>query len=155
MKDIFNKLVLESPAAVRDIKVGGFLISGKRIPLREMSIVYLCYYKQWIIYSITIIIIGLQLTALILDSPMGKICRITRVGPIRFSYFSIIFFQKKKRKIPLLALIWQMKTLMNTVVNFVEKEDTITMTSTTSNPIEEPEALIEPCMSSAKISLQK
>ena len=48
-----------------------------------------------------------------------------------------------------------MKTLMNAVVNIVENEDTIIMPSTTSNPIEEREALIEPCMSSPKICPQK
>ncbi|KAG2219351.1 hypothetical protein INT45_011259 [Circinella minor] len=51
MKDIFNKLVLESPSAIGEIKVGGFLMTG------------------------------LQLTAYILDSPAGKVCRITKAGP--------------------------------------------------------------------------
>ncbi|KAI9315691.1 hypothetical protein BX666DRAFT_1860697, partial [Dichotomocladium elegans] len=125
LKDMFLGLVTEVPALIRDIKVGGFLISA----IDNSS--------------------GLNLTAFILDSPAGKVCRVTKVGPYDFPTSPTEF---AKKFIPLLALIWQMRTLMATVVELVEGDDTIKMPSTSKSASPCP---IPRCMESPKILPRK
>ncbi|KAI9467535.1 hypothetical protein BDB00DRAFT_880541 [Zychaea mexicana] len=92
---------------------------------------------------------GLYLTAYIMDSPAGKACRITKVGPFEFPRSPTVF---AKKVIPLLALTWQMKTLMNAVVRIVEEDETIIMPSTDNC---QATPLILDCVSSPKLSPRK
>ncbi|KAI9321382.1 hypothetical protein BX666DRAFT_2118233 [Dichotomocladium elegans] len=70
---------------------------------------------------------GMQLTVYIMDSPAGAVCRVTKVGPYEFPRSEKQF---AKKMIPLLALVWQVRKIMENSADVVDMDTTIIMPST-------------------------
>ncbi|KAI9246234.1 hypothetical protein BDA99DRAFT_565568 [Phascolomyces articulosus] len=74
---------------------------------------------------------GLLLSLIVLDSPAGSIVRVSRIGPLSYPDAPDVF---SKKIIPILSLIWQVKSLMNTTLKIIRFDDTVVMPTFDSLP---------------------
>lgn len=78
---------------------------------------------------------GMNLTVLIMDCPDGYVCRISRIGPLKYPS-SVEEFSKKI--VPLITIIAQVRNMIKTTIEAIASDTTIvipTINASTNSPI--------------------